>query len=245
MKTRALLLSLVSASTAPWASADVFEIRAGVWGWNTAYSGDVTSTDVLDLESDLGFDDENQTLIFAQLSHAIPLIPSVRLEYYDLDTNAQGTLNKTFDGVTFSGTVDTSLQLEQKDVLFYWEILDNVVSLDVGFRVKEVSGELVITQTSGGSQTSRTEFDEVLPLGYGSVGFDLPVTGLGGKVDVAGVAGFGDNRFIDAAASLYYDWKFAGVELGWRQQMLKLEDVQDIDADFTIGGPYLGVNAHF
>lgn len=228
------------------AHADFLEIRVGAGGWNPSFSGDVVSGgDDVDLESDLGLDDESQIRAYVQIEHAIPLVPSARLEYNEMQTEARGRVTTTFDGVNFTGDVDSDFDLSHTDLVFYWELLDNVVSLDIGGRIKYVEGELVIRDRTGSGQVSRTDIEEAIPMLYTNIGFDLPVTGLGVRANLAGISGFGDNRIIDANADVHYDLDHFGFELGWRHMAFKLDDQGDIDADIRVSGPFLGVNVHF
>src|SRR5690606_33546216 len=80
-----------------------------------------------------------------------------------------------FDGV--SGVVDVDLDLTHTDLILYYELLDNIVSLDVGLNVKFFDGQLNIHER-GGNNSSRTDIDDILPLLYVAPSASLPLTGL-------------------------------------------------------------------
>ena len=228
------------------AMADVVGLRAGVSGWNAGVSGDVQSGPApVDVESDLGFSDDPHVQAYVSLEHPVPLIPAVKLQFTSLDSEATGQLNQSFEGIAFDGATTTTADLTHADLLVYWELLDNVVSLDLGLQGKRVSGELVVTGTSGGdTAVASVDIDETVPLAYAAVGADLPLTGLGVYVSAAGVK-YEDNQVLDLNAKVFYDIKLIGFELGWRELRLQLDDIEGMDADLAIGGPYAGINLHF
>lgn len=134
-----MCLSLAFASSA---SADVLGLRAGVSAWDTDLTGSVQSgSDPVDLSSDLGFGSETDVSAYVSFEHVIPLLPAVKLSYVAFDQDSDGTLSNTFRGIAFDGATVSNVNLKQTDLTVYWELLDNVVSLDLGVQGKLVTGE--------------------------------------------------------------------------------------------------------
>lgn len=226
--------------------ADVLGLRAGVTAWGPDFSGTVQSgPEQVDLEQELGFSEDTYAHAYVSFEHPVPLLPALRLQFTELDHVADGTLNKEFDGISFTGTTRSELDLSHADLVLYWQPLDNVVSLDLGLQVKKLDGELKVSGTTGsGTEESFTEIDEFVPMLYGAIGADLPLTGLGFSTSVAGLR-FEDNQLLEVDAKLRYDIRLVGFEIGWRELRLELDDVSDVIADIAIGGPYAGVSLHF
>ncbi|AZZ91211.1 TIGR04219 family outer membrane beta-barrel protein [Hahella sp. KA22] len=238
-------MTLLAAIACNGAYADTIGLFAGVSGWNADFTGDVQSgSESVDLENDLGLGDDTFIQGYVAFEHFVPGLPNLRLQYTELSQNGQGTLTKTFDGVTFTGDVDTDVDLTHTDLIAYWRLLDNVVSLDLGLQARIFDGEITIKQKGASTNESTTAIDEVVPMLYGAVGVDLPLTGLSVGASLAGLK-YSDNRMLDVAARINYEIEVVGVELGWREMQLELDDVSDVDADVDIGGPYLGVSVHF
>ncbi len=242
---RSLLAGMLAGFVSVGAHADSIGVFAGVSAWNAGLSGDVQSgPESVDVENELGFDDDTFVQAYVAFEHPIPGLPNVKLQYTELSQSANGTLTKTFDNITFTGDVASDVDLTHTDLIAYWRLLDNVVNLDLGIQARMFDGEVAIREKSGAKRESISEIDEVVPMLYGGVGVDLPLTGLSVGVNVAGLK-YDDNRLVDVNACINYEIAVVGVEAGYRQINLELDDVSDISADLSLGGPYLGVSVHF
>lgn len=238
-----VVASVVMASSA---AADVVGLRAGVSGWNGDFKGTVQSgPEPIDLNAELGFADENYASAYVSFEHPIPLIPAVRLGYVGLSQDSEGVLRESFRGIAFDGATTSTLDLTQADLTAYWELLDNVVSLDLGVQTKFVTGEFSLQgATAGGVRTTQLDIEETLPMLYVGVGADLPLTGLGLYASVAGT-NVGDNSGLDATAKISYDIKLLGFEAGWRELRLNFDKLDGVDAEYAVRGPFVGLNLHF
>ena len=227
------------------AKADALGLFMGVGVWAADNTGDIQSgSDPVDVEDELGFDSENLGYAYVALEHFIPLIPNLRLQYTDLGYSGSDSLNTGFNGVDFDGRVDADFDLSKTDLIAYWRILDNILNLDIGAQVTLVNGDINITQQDQPTNDSSTSVDEVLPLAYVSAGVDLPLTGLSATTSIAGYKFDGD-QMLDMYVRVNYEVGVMGAELGWRHLDMELDDLDDIDADLSFSGPYLGVNVHF
>lgn len=242
MTLKPLALGALVLGLSATASADIVGVSAGVYGWNPDFSGRVTSGSTsVDLEDDLKLGNEWATQGYVALEHPIPLLPNVKLQFTELSQDATGRIDTPFDGV--NGAVDVDLDLTHTDLILYYELLDNIVSLDLGLNVKFFDGHLNIHERAG-NNSSRTDIDEILPLLYVAPSVSLPLTGLSLGAEVAGVA-YSGNRLTDITARLRYEVAIFGVEAGWRQINLEIDDVGDLDTDIRFGGPFVSVMVDF
>jgi outer membrane protein len=240
--------------TTPLVSADtILGVYAGGGNWNTAYSGDI-GTDGIDVENDLSLDEAGHNFFYVALEHPLPLIPNVKLQRTDIQSSGSGTLNSSalFDAINFgAGDVITDIDLSHTDLTLYYEILDNWVTVDLGVTARLFDGEAKISGSASGTLTAVTEnidINEGTPMLYAKAQFDLPFSGFAVGADL-NYAGFGDSTLTDYSIRASYMANLPiielGVELGYRSLQLKLDGLGDLEADFTVDGPYLSVLFHF
>lgn len=210
--------------------------------WLSSVGGDASATNTtINMEDDLGFDDDKFTFFAASLEHAVPVLPNLRVEMTDLDQSAEGSLATSFDGV--SGAVKTTLDLSHMDLILYYEVLDSTVSIDLGLAAKKFDGKLEIRETGTGT-TSLTDIDEVLPLLYVNADVALPVTDLSLGASVSGAA-YSGNSLYDARVRVRQGISVAFIELGWRSLAAGIDDLDDTDVDIDQSGAYLSVGLDF
>lgn len=245
MKLNRALAMSAALLAAQGVSADTLGVFAGIGVWTPSYNGDITSdNNTIDVENELGFDDSTFLTGYVALEHPVPGLPNVRLGYTELSEQASGTLTKTFRGVSFNGDVTTDFDLTHTDVTAYWRLLDNVVNLDLGLQAKFFDGEIKVVQTTPVARSERVDVSEVLPLAYVGAGIDLPLTGLSVGGNVAGI-GYSGNRLLDVTASVKYEINVIGVEAGYRSFDVQLDDVDNVDFDLRVGGPFVSAFVHF
>ena len=255
MKVRHLLAALVLVSAALAMTplvvhADpVFGFYAGAGTWQQGYGGDVTSglTEV-DVENDLGLDDdERNVVLYAALEHPVPGLPNIRAQYMSMDTSGDNLLGRTieFNGQSFTvaEAVNTQFDLTQTDAVFYYELLDNVVSLDLGLAITLLEGEISVQSTVA---SASAEFDEVIPMLYGKARVDLPLTGLWIAAEGQGIS-YDGNSLIEYNAHVGYETEIGfGIEAGYRGIVMELDTFEGVQkAKIDISGPYAALNYHF
>ena len=241
-----LALSLATAGTV---QADtLFGVYAGAGTWQQSYSGEVRSgISTVDLEDDLGLDDDDNVILYAALEHGVPLLPNVRAQYYTLDVDAGKTLSRTieFNGDVFnlSDSVNTTVDLTQTDAVLYYELLDNVVSLDLGLAISLVEGSIEVASLS---EQASADFDEVVPMLYAAVRADLPFTGLSVGAQAQGIS-YDDNTLIGFDAKIAYESNVGlGIEVGYRAVQVELDAFDEVNlAQIDVNGPYAAINFHF
>ena len=239
-------------------AATLFGVYAGGGVWSQEIEGSATSDNpvaaflspginVVDLEDDLGFDDKRNFYAYAGLEHPIPFLPNVRVDYTEISQRADGVLDRgiVFNGRAFNVTADvfSEVDLDQTDLILYYELLDNVVSIDLGLGVRYVDG---FVRVADGSSFSSADFSGAIPLAYVGGRFDLPLTGYWIGAQARGLAYRGDSLIdIDARVGWESDLGF-GLELGYRFLDLDLDDFDDIDsADLRVKGPFAGLTFSF
>ncbi len=230
------------------ASADVVSVAAGGGIWRDTPSGDVrklpdTSVDV---EKDLFWKSENQNYLFVTLEHPVPVLPNVRLSSTKLEHSGSGNLTRsiTVNGQTYNLNeyIENTFKFNQTDITAYWELLDNVVSVDLGLNVKSLDISYTVTGRTTGSTSDSIKL--TLPMLYAMVGAS-PLPGLMLSVEGTYVSLKG-SAISDVTAKVSYtsDY-FVGVEAGYRTQTYKLDDTDNYSGNLEFKGPFAGVYLKF
>jgi outer membrane protein len=244
-----IILSTVCASLLTiTANADFLGAEAGYALWTPALTGTIQNgTDSVDMEKDLGFGDkENNSFVWAYLDHPLPLIPNVKIQQTNYTDKSKGELSKnlTFANKAFAVSEKTTNEftLNQTDIILYWRLLDNWVNFDIGVEAKSIEGNIKInTQTKHIDE----DFSITLPLAYAKARFDLPFSGFSVEADIATVS-YSGNSFTDTKAAVVYETAIGlGAIAGYRNETLKLDDIDNNDLDIVISGMFAGVFYHF
>lgn len=230
---------------APPANADFAGLNIGVNHWAPDLTGSFNSTNStsIDLTSDLAINDPSQTSLVLTLEHPIPVLPNVKYQNYDLETSGSSTLNRIiqFNGQSYgpaNGQISSTFDLSHDDIVLYYEILDNWLSLDLGVDIKRFNGEVGI---SGNNIT----IDEIVPLLHISARADLPFSGFYIGADLNYLSS-GDNSGNDSTLLIGYESNIGlGIEGGIKSFNLELDDADNVDTDIEYEGIYLNGFYHF
>ena len=243
--TLAALAAVTAAVTLP-AHADMIGIYASADYWQYDGKADVAETGKT--QESFSFDQQEQAAIAVSFEHPVPLIPNVRVRHTTLKgTDTQNVAGFEFGNALFPlGDVTLDLDFTSTDLILYYEILDNIVSVDVGLAAKQVDGDITASSLL---QKETVSFKETIPMAYLSAGGSLPFTGFSFKAEAAGISYDGSN-ITDAQAEIKYDLidnllVDVGIKAGYRQLLIDLEDVEKTDAKLDFKGPYLGLEFHF
>ena len=246
IKQLAYLLTLAAPLTA---NADFLSISAGGGAWNESPSGNfqkVTDPIAVDVENDLFWDSESQAYAFIAFEHFVPIVPNVRLLYTKIDHDGSGNATFNFDGQPFDGIVTNDIEIETTDLILYYEVLDNVVSLDLGLNIRSLKADYTITgdDGSGGISTTTDSIDEVVPMLYAAVGASpWPELLISGELSYVA---FDGSSVSDFTAKVAYTTNFLlGFEAGYRKQNFEFDDVSDTDADLDFDGVFAGAYLKF
>ena len=231
--------------------ADIAGITIGGAVWSHQPSGDMAygksslATDI-DFDDTLDLSTESEGFFWLSIEHPLPLFPNLKLQATQLSSEGSNFVTQS---VRFGDTsypvntvLDSKVSLDQMDAIFYYELLDNLFSLDLGVNVKVIDAEFSIASDVMEEKASVTLF---VPMLYAAARFDLPLTGayLGGSGSIIGYQG---HSFSDYQLNLGYESVIGlGVEGGYRVQALKIDNIDDIDADVRFSGAYLGLFYHF
>jgi outer membrane protein len=225
-----------------------FQIRTS--SWTPDYKGTValdgaSAGTPINIEDDLGFDDESHSDIWVKVEHPVPLIPNVRFVSSNLDASASSTVSGTinYGDSTFNDGDDLNTRFDMSNTEFtlYYELLDNWINLDAGLTVRKYDGQSSIS-TTGVSEQENLDFS--VPLLYVDARIDLPFTGF--FVDsTLNTISVDDNSISDINVSLGYESDFGlGARLGIRTLDLEFDE-DDLDADLKFEGTYLNLFYHF
>lgn len=234
------------ASTALHAAPGL-SIYGGGYNWNSDFNGTLSSGGAsIDVEEDLGMGKADQSVIWLGLEHPVPLIPNVRVRYFDLYESASNRLQRSFvfdDQVFVASTrVDSELELEMLEGTLYYTPIDTNLKLDVGVTIRHVDG---FVRLSSVIADSRLNIDEVLPLAHGAARMEIPGTGayVGGELNAIKYNGSSMSDY-----NVRVGWRsdfLLGVEVGYSQINLNLDDVSLLTTDLDMGGPYLALSLGF
>ncbi len=245
--TAGLMAALAASSIPAW--ADTAGVYLGTGTWSQDPNGDLRyQGDEIDVDDDLNLGSERQGYAWLALEHPVPLLPNIRLSGVNVQTQGRGSVTTSFDfgGQTFnvSEDIDSDVRLDQRDATLYYEILDNVVSIDLGLNIKYIDGDARIRSLTTATEASAA-FNAYLPMAYGRLAADLPFTGLSAGIEGSAVS-YDGNHLVDYTLRAAYESKYRiGLEAGYRRQQLKLDDVDEVFTDLGIEGVFVGVFAHF
>lgn len=187
------------------------------------------------------YGDQGQLMLSASVEHPVPFLPNVRVRYADLQSKTISNTDNTRQKIDANST----------DFIAYYEVMDNVISLDLGLGAKRLSGHQVA------NDRQYLDLGTTLPMAYASAAVKLPFTGLSAKAEL-GLARSHKNQATDALAEVQY--KFidkalidVGAKVGYRLLDLDYNKViypalaRDGQYPYKVNfkGPYAGVEVHF
>lgn len=252
MKKRVIAAAVGALCLAPVTYADtLLGIYAGAQGWNTSTSGGFSES--ASGTADFDFDSSTNASLYVAFEHFVPLVPNVKVNYLQLDTDGVTNLNASFE---FEGNVyeaDTSLltdaSIDSADIILYYEIFDNdLVSFDIGINGKYIDGTFYVEDVDTG-ESGEASFKGIIPMAYSRVEFGLPFTGLGVYAEGSYLA-FDDHEVRDIQAAITYSFVEnlaidMTLQLGYRDITVDIEDLDDIYADLGFDGVFAGLEIHF
>jgi len=230
--------------------ADFIGVQIGASSWTPDYSGDFSldgssSGTTIDIEDDLGFDDESHSSVWIKIEHPVPVLPNIKITSSDLDASSSDTLTRdiVYDDETFSASadVDTRFDMSNTEFTLYYELLDNWINFDAGLSVRQYDG---VSKIRTSSNSAKEDLDFAVPLLYLDARIDLPLTGF--FVDsTLNTISVDDNSITETMVGVGYESDFGlGGRLGYRSLDLEFDE-DDLDVDLEFEGTYLNVFYHF
>jgi len=240
------LFCLIALAVPLTVNADTLSVSVGGGVWNTSPSGTIHNTidpAPVDVKEHLFWDDESQGYLFATLEHPVPIIPNVRLMYTKVDQSGSGITTFEFDGNFYDGTVSNEFSIETTDLIAYYEVLDNVVSLDIGLNIRSLNIDYTFSSTAG-TGTTTDSMSETIPMLYALVGGSpIPDLIISGELSYIAYSG---STISDFTAKVAYTTSFfVGFEAGYRKQQYEFDDVSDTDANLDFDGVFAGAYLKF
>lgn len=233
--------------------ADEIRVKVAAGAWNSEPEGTIRDTrngtdrdvDVID---ELGFTDATAGQGYVLIEHPIPILPNFRLGLTQLGYDGTGVIQETvtYAGETFQTNerVQSELTLDHYDLLLYWQVLDNVVDLDLGLNIRYYDGKGRIESLDTPGVVGEESIGLPVPMLYGNFAVDLPL-GFWIGAD-ANVISYDGNRITDYTARVGYSSKYlVGVEAGYRSQQVKLEDIDGVYGDLKFKGPFVNLYLDF
>lgn len=250
MLLRKLAITLPTLLLSAPALADIASLRFGGGIWDHDPSGYIryqstNSSHNADLKDDLNVEGDQEGYLYAIVEHPVPLIPNIKAMKTGLTSSGSGTINTTFeyggDTYTQGEDITSELVLDHTDIILFWDLLDNVVSLDLGITAKMIDGETTLTYQGN---TETYQFDGVIPMGYAAIGVS-PWPGLEFRLEGSALS-VGDNSLTDYTAKVSYTTDYMlGIEAGYRSLELELDDLEDVYSNMKFDGPFVGLYLHF
>ena len=234
---KVLILSVLINTVATTASADFIGLKLGATHWAPDLTGSFSSGTTIDVVGDLGLDDPSSSSVQLILEHPIPLLPNIKYQRFKLESSGSNTpaLGINFEGELFDGNVTSTFDLTHNDIVLYYEVLDNWISLDLGVDFKRFDGEVGLID----SDSDKTIFiDETIPLLYLSARFDLPFSGFYIGADIMSIE-LGDSSAEDSTIMLgYQSGSGLGFEGGIKKFSIQLNDVNNLNTNLEYDGIY-------
>lgn len=253
MKTITKLIAF-SVLTSSALMADFARIEMGAGTWMSESTGALSYTNAGGTASDTSAEEKfTKPYVWALVKHPLPIIPNLRVEYVGLES--QGNAQGTFKSFTTPNS-KTSLEMNQVDLIPYYNILDNTfwLTLDLGLDIKAIDLSYQvdsITPAVVGGSTSYTESATIaLPLAYVRARFEIPFSNIGFEADAKYVK-YDGSTIYDARAKVDYTLDITpliqpALEVGYRVQKYDLND-DGFDAlmDLEFSGVYAGLMLRF
>lgn len=196
------------------------------------------------------FNNQDQFNLFIKIKHPLPFIPNVKIKYTTLDFNGETEITNPieFNGVSYSGTISNTIDIDQTDfILFYSIISTDTFSLNLGISGRKLSGSFSVNELDIGK--TQQDISEVLPMVYSSINIALPFKGF--SVNAIGNYGSIDGHTsFDAEAALSYEVfdnvaLNTNISIGYRLVKLELEDLDNIYSDLDFNGVFIGLAFKF
>lgn len=229
--------------------ADFVGLNIGTNHWMPDLTGTFKSNNdsTIQLSNDLGYKDYSTTNLSVSFEHPVPALPNLKYQGYKLNTSSRQS-NVTnpiiFDGTSYTGNINSTLDLSHQDIVLYYELLDNWINLDLGLDLKMFDGKVSISDDTDPSGRS-IDVDETVPMLYLAARFDLPLTGfyVGANFQQLSI---GDSSAEDSTVMIGYESKIGlGIEGGFKTFTLDLEDVNSLNTNLEYDGLFLNGYFHF
>lgn len=222
------------------AQADMLGVYGSVDYWHVQGEyNEVAKGRSMNDANELDLKDKGQAQLAVSFEHPIPLVPNARIRHVTINA-------ETKDQTALGNKPTYDIKLNNTDFILYYELLDNIVSADVGIAAKRLDGHVDFNGLTG---TDSNKISKTAPMLYASAAASLPFTGLSAKAEAL-YTNYSNTEITDASAEIKYDFidnlvLDVGAKAGYRILDMKLDKQGDFDTKFRFTGPYIGLEAHF
>jgi hypothetical protein len=250
------MLSIIALTlTATAQPAQGFEAGVRGYYWFPSLDGDIKYSDnslsgtKLDLEDDLGFDDEYYPFGEAFLGFGDH---HLSFSFYRAKYDGRETLDQdiNFGGETFpvGDRIKSSLEYDVYDITYQYDVLDleNFLagfSLGLVGRVKVFDFEAEIKSETTGLKEKE---DYTVPVPMLGLNFHLGILAdiLEARIFATGM-GYSDGYMVDALAELSLTpIPYVDIHAGYRTFFVDV-DTNDLELNYNTSGPYAGITVSF
>lgn len=223
-------------------NADFVGLNIGSSFWNPDLAGSFKSNSGSSKIS-AGSNVDVEPAINISFEHPIPTLPNIKFQNRELSSNANdSSASIDFNGTTFTGGVSSTLDLSHRDIVLYYELLDNWVNLDFGLNLKTFDGEVTVANNLNNESIT---VDETIPLVYLSARFDLPFSGFYIGADIQNLS-LNDSSVEDSTLMIGYENSSGfGIEGGYKKFNLDLNDASNLDTEIEYDGLFINGYIHF
>ena len=245
-KTWNVLILLAAGILSPASAlADFVGINIGASEWsNTLPGANNSQSNSIGLVDEFGNEDASDSSLILILENSNSALPNFRYQGFNLDSTESVSVNSnlTMNGQSFTSgdRLPSSYDLNHDDIVFYYDLTDDWIDLDMGIDLKRFNGEV---EFSGSDNP--IEVDETIPLLYLSARFDLPYNGFYIGADYNNLS-LGDSIVEDSTIKLGYESDNGlGFEGGLKSFSLELDDSDNLKNDLEYDGIFLNGYIHF
>ena len=239
-----LLLLITCHSHADWWGG----LDMGAYSWNPSPEGVIGNSDI-DVNNDIHLNNQTMGVFWFAVEHLDTWYPNFRFEATTIDMVGNGTFadEKILRRAAFTGDVNSALSYHSYDLNAYYQAYDNFITLDLGVALRFFEGFIKIAREDG-LLSEKANFSSAVPAAYAAMNIDIPLKGW--YLGLIGNAGGYDRTLLtDVTAKLGWKYEFEtlnyshiGLELGYRQQAIKIHQIDDFNSDFDLSGGFAGVN---
>lgn len=250
MKKILSVLAIVAATSISNVQADVIGFEVGGYQWKPDYKGEVSSGATatnIDLQDDLGFEDDSHNIIYALVEHPVPFLPNIKITSADLESSANKVLTRSinYGGTTYSvnDSVASTIDTSHTEYTLYYEILDNWINIDAGVSFRQYDGEVRL-ESANATLNEVEVLDVTIPLVYAKARADLPFTGF--FVDAQmNIISYDDESVSDMMIGIGYESDIGfGASIGYKAFDLEADE-DDLKVDVQFEGAYISAFFHF
>lgn len=222
-------------------NASALDLAGGMGKWRADFSGVVGENGQTTSLENLGISGHQNTIAWLSLEHDIPYLPNLKLMHTNIAVSekSQQTQAIVIGDLYIQGNIGvevlTDMDLSHTDATLYYQLLDQFIEIDLGLSTRYFQGYVEIQ--SEVTNPYRWDLEGLIPMLYASTKINLGVTGFSLAAHANGISHDG-NAISDYSLSLNYLLGPLGLELGYRNMQLDIENFNNFTADAQAQGAF-------